>query len=68
MWFWEKFDNVYDNNKLEVEGKEKQQDCITDFLGLNLNILLIVTRLPKDKLKKPLEEIAKILEKKSSTT
>ena len=51
-----------------VNGKKKQLGCIVDFLGLEFNILLMEAQLPKSKLKKAIKGVARILEKKSSTT
>ena len=49
------------------DGK-KQLGCIVDFLGLEFDTLQIETQLLKDKLKKAIERVAKVLEKKNSTT
>ena len=49
------------------DGK-KQLGCIVDFLELEFDTLQMEAQLPKDKLKKAIEGVAKILERKSSTT
>lgn len=49
------------------DGK-KQLSCIVDFLGLKFDILQMEARLLKDKLRKAIEGVANVLEKKSSTT
>ncbi len=51
-----------------VNGEKKQLGCNFDFLGLKFDNLLIKAWLPKDKLKKAMKKVTKILEKKSSTT
>ena len=53
---------------MSVDGKKKQLGCNIDFIRLEFDALLMGARLPKDKLKKAVEEVAKILEKKSSAT
>lgn len=53
---------------MSVNGKKKQFSCIIDFFGLKFDTLLIEAQLRKDKLKKAIKKVVKILEKKSSTT
>ena len=48
--------------------KKKQLSCIVDFLGLEFDTLQKEALLPKNKLKKAIEGVAKVLKKKSSTT
>ena len=55
------------NLGISVNGKKKQLGCIVDFLRLEFDTLLMEARLPKDKLKKAIEEVARILERKSSS-
>lgn len=50
-----------------MNGKKKQLSCIIDFLGLEFDISLIEVWLPKDKLKKAIKRVVKILEQKSLT-
>lgn len=51
-----------------MNGKKKQFGCIIDFFGLKFDTLLIEAQLRKDKLKKAIKRVVRILEKKSSTT
>ena len=51
-----------------VNDVKKQLGCIIDFFGLEFDTLGIEARLLKDKLKKAIEEIARVLERRSSTT
>ena len=66
--FGKEFDNVCVDLGISVNGEKKQLGCIVDFLGLEFDTLLREARLPKDKLKKAIEGVAIILERKSSTT
>ena len=66
--FGKEFDNVCVDLGVGVNGEKKQLGCIVDFLGLEFDTLLMEARLPKDKLIKAIEGVARILEKKSSTT
>ena len=66
--FGKEFDNVCVDLGVGVNGEKKQLGCIVDFLRLEFDTLLMEARLPKDKLKKAIEGVARILEKKSSTT
>ena len=58
------FDYVCDNLQVSFNGKNKQLSCNVDFFRLEFDTLLIEARLPKDKLKKTIKRVAKILEKK----
>ena len=49
-------------------AKKQQLSCNADFLGLEFDTLLMEVQLPKDKLKKAMEGVANVLEKKSLTT
>lgn len=51
-----------------VNKGKKQLGCIVDFLGLEFDTLQMEARLPKDKLQKAIEGVARVLEKKSPTT
>lgn len=66
--FGREFDEVYTDLGMGVNDGKKQLSCIVDFLGLQFDTLQIEATLPKDKLKKAIEGVANILEKKSSTT
>lgn len=66
--FSNKFDKVCANLGIGINNKKKQLDCIVDFLGQEFDTLQIEVRLSKDKLKKAIKGVAKILEKKSFTT
>lgn len=47
---------------------KKQLGCIVDFLGLEFDTVKMEARLPKDKLEKAIKGVARLLEKRSSTT
>ncbi len=66
--FRKECNNVCNNPWGNVNGRTKQLGCNFNFLGLEFDTLLIEACLPKDKLKKAVEKVAKILEKKISTT
>ena len=51
-----------------MNNEKKQLGCIIDFLGLEFDTLQIEACLSKNKLNKAIEEVTKILKKKSSTT
>lgn len=59
---------MYIDLGININGKKKQLVCVLDFLGLEFYILLIKAQFPKNKLKKTIEKVAKILKKKSSIT
>ena len=60
--FEREFDNVCTNL-----GK-KQLGCLVDFLGLEFETVKIEACLPKDKLKKAIQRVVELLERRSSTT
>ena len=66
--FGTEFDNVCTDLGVGVNGDKKQLGCIVDFLGLEFDTVKMEARLPKDKLEKAIKEVAKLLEKRSSTT
>ena len=66
--FGREFDNVYTDLSIEVNGDKKQLGCLINFLGLDLDTMKMEARLPKDKLKKAIQGVAELWEKKSSTT
>ena len=66
--FGEEFDKVCTDLGIGVNEEKKQLGCIVDFLGLEFDTLQMEARLPKDKLNKAIKGVAKVLEKKSSTT
>ena len=53
---------------IKVNDRKKQLGCIVNFLELEFDTLQIKARLRKDKLKKAIEGVAKVLQKKSSIT
>lgn len=61
--FGKEFDNVCADLGVGVNDGKKQLGCVVDFLGLEFDTL----RLPEDKLKKAIERVARVLERKSST-
>lgn len=65
--FDEEFDGVCANLGISVNDEKKQLGCVVDFLGLEFDILWMETRLMEDKLKKAIEGVPRVLEKKSST-
>lgn len=62
------FDEVCADLGIGINNGKKQLDCIIDFLGLEFDTLQMKAQLPKNKFKKAIEEMAKILEKESSIT
>lgn len=66
--FGREFDNVCDDLSMGANDDKKQLGCIVDFLGLEFDTLRMEVRLPKDKLKKTIEGVARVLERRSSTT
>lgn len=51
---------------MSINDKKKQLDYIIDFLGLKFNILQIKTWLSKNKFKKIIKKVIKVLKKKNS--
>ena len=51
-----------------VNNKKKQLGCIVNFFGLEFVTLLMEAQLPKNNFIKAIQAVARILEKKSSTT
>lgn len=66
--FGKEFDEVCMDLGIGVNNRKKQLGCIVDFLGLEFDTLQMEARLPKHMLKNIIEGVAKILEKKSSTS
>ena len=66
--FGREFDIVCTDLGIGVNGDKKQLGCLVDFLGLEFDTMKMKARLPKDKLKKAIQGVAELLEKKSSTT
>ena len=66
--FGEQFNKVCTDLGMSVNNKKKQMSCIVDFLMLEFDTLQMEARLPKNKLKKTIEGVVKVLEKKNSTT
>lgn len=62
----EKFDNIFVNFGIDVNNKKKEWSCVINFYELEFDILLIETQLLIHKIKKAIEEIIRVLEKKSS--
>lgn len=53
---------------MSVNNKKKQLGCIINFLKLKFDTLHIEAQLPKNKLKKAIKNIKRILERRSFTT
>lgn len=66
--FGREFNNVCSNLGVGVNDDKKQLGCIVNFLGLEFDTLRMEAQLPKDKLKKTIEGVAGVLERRSSTT
>lgn len=65
--FRKECDNVYDYFLVSVNGKKQPVGCNVNFLALGFDNLLIEAQLPKDKLRKTMERVVKILENKRWT-
>lgn len=66
--FKKEFGNVCTNFGIKVNKDQKQVSYLVEFLRLKFYTLKIKACLPKNKLKKPIQKVAKLLEKKISTT
>ena len=66
--FDKRINKIYTDLDIQMNNRKKQLDYIIDFFGLKFNNLQIEAQLPKNKLKKTIKKVVKILKKKNSTT